>query len=1187
LFLHAGRLQVLPIIRLFEERRGDAKASPPEYLTLAAWLHDVFTRWQFPVLRRNEKWTPSAATLQGLLGTSDPPLLLRTLARVIWFALFGARARSHCRLDRNTLLFLPRQPRSLRPVVQTPMGEAAARGLVITARRLIPDSGASASGTQPSGLPQPVPPARRYQMQPTQTPDWGLDPVHTPEGSNIRYVGHLAVGARIEERLLVFPKDQLPLSVSTSRLPYAGHNDPRRLLMAANMQVHAIPLAEPEVPRVASWGTLPTRPDRRGHVGNVPHELRRQAEPIDPPGVNLRVGYLAWQGWNHEDAWVISESAARKLRAAFRVVHTLLVRSVELPPRLLVAPGDQVDPGQKLLERRVAPALLVPSLEQLASLSGLDQIAALEPDPLDSAPCAGRVEAVETWNLYDRTGLPAHWHVPAHVPGLYRQVTRIHLCRELPLAVGDKLANRHGHKGIVGQILRDDEMPRWRDEPLEALIDPISVLNRSNWGQIVEALAGASTSAGESLEAGSHSVADILARARALNADAQGRWLIEPPVLGNWLKQPVAALAGVTFVMRMPQTAGDHLPPRRQRFGEMDQWALWAHSVADPSACQRTAPGEDAKEGEPADRWRRLLYQAAFKAQANRAGLSIRELRLNRPPPRSARPVDIEGHTLPELFDALESLEEPHVVLIDPPVTEVSLPGPHGQPARKATVRWVPICPSQDRPRQVHPDGSAEDHELTRCLRRVLRAIVYRRGDERAATHKEARARHAIQALLRTAYHLAVGLTPAGSKRSYLRRRVLGRPLPASGRALIAPAGTLGLGLDEVGLPPALVRAIAAKGSAPADWVWIKRDPVLHRWGFLPVRWREIPGQTLRLPASILGPMGADFDGDSMAVFGHLAGLVGSPEAVRPSALAWDGLLERGMFFPGKQYLFGLYLLTRAPAKLQALGDELKQAGAPSWPEAAELRQALDAWLQAAVRAQPRGQWWAILERHALEGLAGDPGMGVGLMELGALGRLAVVTCGAAKSDLFAPDAESSRENLERILAGAGLEIYRPAPSAGREPADPIAAIMAAARASVGLFGGALRRLLFRARGVSAEWVRQAQAVTEQATQKVLSVKAGQRPLPYRDFERLLAGPATASPPGGSTLHELYMALDKAGVWQRIHEQTSPETPSWLMFLHQPYRLAELVRRSPGRVLRLPYGDLRASAFKLLRDSVR
>jgi hypothetical protein len=283
------------------------------------------------------------------------------------------------------------------------------------------------------------------------------------------------------------------------------------------------------------------------------------------------------------------------------------------------------------------------------------------------------------------------------------------------------------------------------------------------------------------------------------------------------------------------------------------------------------------------------------------------------------------------------------------------------------------------------------------------------------------------------------------------------------------------------------------------------------------------------------------------------------------------------MFVPGKQYVYGLHLLTQVPQRRDALNEALRQAGAPCWPELPTVRAALDEWARQAAQANPSGRWWAILEEHALRSLADDPGMGLGFLPAEALASLAVVACGAAKSDLFTGEAI---QTLEQILTGNSLEVYRQGP--GPQSTDPIAEVTAAARASVGLFGGALRRLLFRATEISPDLIRRAQCLTEQATQKVLSVKAGKKPAPFAEFNRLLrhllAGEAPV-PVLSSDLNELAGQIEKAGIWQELQAALAGKQRLWLDWLREPFRLAELIRKSRGKMLRLPVNDARVGAF--------
>jgi hypothetical protein len=1182
LYLHGGQQLVLPFIRLFvPKEKSDPEEARVEYLPLSDWLHDAVAVWRFEPIRRDG--SPRTLLEQLAENKAALPEALSALTRVLWFALFGSAAPASV-----GGLRLPACPMWLRPAGDTPFACHLARALVVTAR-LPAEPGKPA-------VPSTNLRATAYRIRPADPRDWGLDPVHTPEGADIRLTARLGVGVAVRDRALHHPGTEPPLSASTSRLPFAGCNDPRRLLMAANMQAHAVPLPHQELPRV-----------------------RMADGAADPPGVNLRVGYLAWQGWNHEDAWVLSESAARRLGTTETLVQTIAIRAVELEPEVLVQGDEKVERGQLLVRRFVAPALLCPSLELLVRLDDLDDTVSLRPEVDDTAPETGRVVRIEKWDLRDGSGLPADWHVPDAVAGAFRAVYRIHIERDLPLAVGDKLANRHGHKGVVGVILPDDEMPRWRAQPLEALIDPISVLNRSNWGQVYEALAGALLEPGQTRDVSRLSGEQVRAEAQKSGADAQGRWLLQPPARGNGLTKEVRAVAGIQFVMRMPQHACDKIsgspppPPasgyrvrrRSQRLGEMEHWALWAHGLGGPDA-EEAGNGQQRKLAASVGRLRRLLTAAGFGTDIEEASLVVRRLALHDDRAELlagmklfslGKDPETEGgketraiRPLAELYDALDEItpETPTALVFDPPLARPSRPGEEGG-QEGMTFRWLPILPACDRPPQRLFDGSEEPHPLTADLRRVVRLlrkrILGRTEAADAVSPEDVDLFYAVRQYLSDAYVAAVGrgaTGPASSKLAYLRRGVLGRRLPRSARATVSPGASLGLGLDEIGLPPALAHVLFGPG-LPRDEsdlaeavagrrVWLKRDPVLHRWGLLPVRVRVVPGDTIRLPASLLGPLGADFDGDTVAVFAALPGEPDDLSACSPPALAWHPLLEEVMFKAGKQYHYGLYLLGQQPQARERLQAALSAEGAPAWPDESEVRKALATWTEQASKPQAKGRWWAILEEHALRALADDPAMGLGLGNSDELAGLPVLRCGAAKN-LYGGSA------MADVLRGESLAIYRRRSEASSpQPLDPIADVMVAAKASIGQFGGALRRLIYSAAALCPEDIQKAQSLTEQVTQKALSVKAGEPPLRYTDFERHLRRLLKREKPNEAHLEERRALLARVSkkleeFWKDLGSLMPEEPRAWLEWLRQPHELDRLIREK-GEI-RLPLDDLR------------
>jgi hypothetical protein len=282
------------------------------------------------------------------------------------------------------------------------------------------------------------------------------------------------------------------------------------------------------------------------------------------------------------------------------------------------------------------------------------------------------------------------------------------------------------------------------------------------------------------------------------------------------------------------------------------------------------------------------------------------------------------------------------------------------------------------------------------------------------------------------------------------------------------------------------------------------------------------------------------------------------------------------MFLPGKQYLYGLHLLGIDPDRLAAFQEALASAGAPPWPEGARVKDTARDWVRQTRDKNPQGRWWGLIEEHALRALARAPDMDFGLLDFTALAALPVVACGAAKN-LYERETQPA---LEAILSGRSLNIYRRRTAEGAAPADPIAEVMVAAKASIGRFGGALRRLIYTARPLRPEHVQQAQSLTEQVTQKALSVKAGKPPVQYGEYEsqlrRLLQG-KTWDVPEGSELAGILGPM--AGVWDSLRTVMSAEPAVWLEWLRKPHELADLLTRADGGTLRLPLDDLRLACW--------
>jgi DNA-directed RNA polymerase subunit beta len=202
-------------------------------------------------------------------------------------------------------------------------------------------------------------------------------------------------------------------------------------------------------------------------------------------GKNARVAYISWGGKNFEDAIVISEGFAKRLRSEHMYQHDLDV-------------DDKTDIGKKKY------ISLFPGKYDRDSLAKLDANGVIKPgvtveygDPLVLA-----TQQRETaYNKVHRKGQAGYADASIlwdhHDPGV---VTDVELGKKGPVVVvksfsdmrvGDKLSGRYGDKGVIADIIADDQMPHDADgEPFEVLLNPLGIITRTNPAQTAELYLG-------------------------------------------------------------------------------------------------------------------------------------------------------------------------------------------------------------------------------------------------------------------------------------------------------------------------------------------------------------------------------------------------------------------------------------------------------------------------------------------------------------------------------------------------------------------------------------------------------------------------------------------------------------------------------------------------------------------------
>ncbi|RIH89535.1 DNA-directed RNA polymerase subunit beta [Calidithermus terrae] len=347
-------------------------------------------------------------------------------------------------------------------------------------------------------------------------------------------------------------------SVNTNLIPFLEHDDANRALMGSNMQAQAVPLIRAESPvvmtgveeRVVRDSLTSLYSDVDGVVeyvdGNriavraadkglreyslrrfvrsnqgtaldqkprvvVGQEIRKGDLLADGPaseegllalGQNVVVAIMPFDGYNFEDAIVISEDLLR--RDFYTSVHIeryeIEARDTKLGPERItrdipnlseaalrdldedgvVRIGAEVKAGDILVGRTSFKGETEPTPEErlLRSIFG-EKARDVKDTSLRVPPGEGGI-VVRTLRL--RRGDPG----VELKPGV-REVVRVYVAQKRKIQVGDKLANRHGNKGVVSKILPPEDMPHLPDgTPVDIVLNPLGVPSRMNLGQILE-----------------------------------------------------------------------------------------------------------------------------------------------------------------------------------------------------------------------------------------------------------------------------------------------------------------------------------------------------------------------------------------------------------------------------------------------------------------------------------------------------------------------------------------------------------------------------------------------------------------------------------------------------------------------------------------------------------------------------
>ena len=347
------------------------------------------------------------------------------------------------------------------------------------------------------------------------------------------------------------------ISIATALIPFVEHDDANRALMGANMQRQAVPLICAEAPYIgtgvegraardaanmviAEDDGVVTELDGRTmtleykKLGKVVYRLLKfersnqdtsinqktrvsEGQSVkkgtilaDGPstdhgelalGKNLLVAFMTWEGYNFEDAIILSERLVRDdvLTSIHIHEHEIDARDTklgaeeitrdipnlsddilaDLDERGIIRVGADVHPGDVLVGK-VTPkgeTELTPEERLLRAIFGEKAREVRDTSLKVPHGETGKVIDVKVFSRDDAHELP---------PGV-NQLVRVYVGQKRKISVGDKLAGRHGNKGVISKILPVEDMPHMADgTPVDIILNPLGVPSRMNVGQVLE-----------------------------------------------------------------------------------------------------------------------------------------------------------------------------------------------------------------------------------------------------------------------------------------------------------------------------------------------------------------------------------------------------------------------------------------------------------------------------------------------------------------------------------------------------------------------------------------------------------------------------------------------------------------------------------------------------------------------------
>ncbi|MCL2812220.1 MAG: DNA-directed RNA polymerase subunit beta, partial [Clostridia bacterium] len=464
------------------------------------------------------------------------------------------------------------------------------------------------------------------------------------------------------------------VSVATAMIPFLENDDANRALMGSNMQRQAVPLLRPEAPIIgtgmehkaavdsgvvvvakgdgvvekvsASEIHVRASQDRSLHIYPLSKFIRSNQStcinqrPIvskgdtvekgqviaDGPstdqgeiglGRNVLMAFMTWEGYNYEDAILISERLVKD--DIYTSIHLeeyeCEARDTKLGPEEItrdipnvgedalrdldevgiIRIGAEVRAGDILVGKVTPKGETELTAEERLLRAIFGEKAREVRDTSLRVPHgeSGIIVDVKTFTRENRDELS---------PGV-NQMVRVYIAQKRKISVGDKMAGRHGNKGVVSRIMREEDMPFMPDgTPLQIVLNPLGVPSRMNIGQVLEVHLGMAAKA-----LGWHVATPVFDGASELDIEkclveagfrSDGKTMLYDGRTGEQFENPVTV--GYMYMLKLHHLVDDKIHARStgpyslvtqqplggkaqfggQRFGEMEVWALEAYGAA-------------------------------------------------------------------------------------------------------------------------------------------------------------------------------------------------------------------------------------------------------------------------------------------------------------------------------------------------------------------------------------------------------------------------------------------------------------------------------------------------------------------------------------------------------------------------------------------------------------------------------